>query len=143
MQVSKYSDIINLEHHVSSRRLPMPMINRAAQFAPFAALSGYDAAIQETGRLTEGFIDLDESSQEKLNERLQLIQEVQDQQPEITVVYFRPDDRKSGGSYLTVSGTVRKLDPYQKAVILTDDTLIPFERIYTISGAIFSGMDDY
>lgn len=140
--MNKYSDIINLPHHVSSKRLPMPMINRAAQFAPFAALSGYDAAIEESGRLTDGCIDLDESSKEALNERLQLVREIQDEEPEITVAYFQPDERKAGGAYLTASGRIKKIDEYQKAIMLADGMEIPFSRIYAISGAIFSEMED-
>lgn len=133
----KYDDIINLPHHVSSRRAPMTMIDRAAQFSPFAALTGYDAAIQETGRLTEGYIHLDESSKESLNERLQLIQESLDAQPEITVTYFQPDERKTGGAYVSVTGTVKKIDEYNQGIIMTDGTAICFEYIYFITGELF------
>lgn len=133
----KYDDIMNLPHHVSSRRAPMTMIDRAAQFSPFAALTGYDAAIQETGRLTEGYIHLDESSKESLNERLQLIQESLDAHPEITVTYFQPDERKSGGAYVSVTGTVKKIDEYNKGIIMTDGTEIYFGYIYSITGELF------
>lgn len=133
----KYDDIINLPHHVSSRRAPMTMIDRAAQFSPFAALTGYDAAIQETGRLTEGYIHLDESSKESLNEQLRLIQESLDEQPEITVTYFRPDERKNGGAYISITGTVRKIDQYEQAIIMSDGMAIPFEYIHAINGKLF------
>lgn len=133
----KYDDIINLPHHVSSRRAPMTMIDRAAQFSPFAALTGYDAAIQETARLTEGFITLDESSKEFLNERLQLIQESLDEHPEITVTYFKPDERKSGGAYVSITGVVKKIDEYNQGIIMADGTGICFEYIYSITGDLF------
>lgn len=133
----KYDDIINLPHHVSSRRAPMTMIDRAAQFSPFAALTGYDAAIQETGRLTEGYIHLDESSKESLNERLQLIQESLDAHPEITVTYFQPDERKTGGAYVSVTGKVKKIDEYNQGIIMTDGTEIHFDYIYSITGELF------
>lgn len=142
MQENPYSDIIDLPHPTSSKRLPMPLINRAAQFAPFAALSGYDAAIQETGRLTDGFIDLDECSQAALNERLRLIRERMQDQPEVIVVYFCPDAHKSGGAYLTAVGRVRKIDEYRKSIIMSDGLEIPFLSIYSISGAMFSKSED-
>lgn len=133
----KYDDIINLPHHVSSKRAPMTMIDRAAQFSPFAALTGYDAAIQETGRLTEGYIHLDESSKESLNEQLRLIQASLDEQPEISLTYFRPDERKSGGAYISITGTVRKIDQYEQAIIMSDGMAIPFEYIHAINGKLF------
>lgn len=133
----KYDDIINLPHHVSSRRAPMTMIDRAAQFSPFAALTGYDAAIQEAGRLTEGYITLAESAKESLNEKLQLIQESLDEHPEITVTYFKLDDRKNGGAYVSVTGTVKKIDEYIKGIIMTDGTEIYFDYIYSITGELF------
>ena len=133
----KYDDIINLPHHVSSKRAPMTMIDRAAQFSPFAALTGYDAAIQETGRLTEGYIHLDDSSKVLINDRLKLIQKSLNSPPEITVTYFEPDERKSGGAYISVTGTVKKIDEYQQTVILSDGFEIPFEDIYAITGKLF------
>lgn len=137
----KYDDIINCPHHVSEKRAPMPIANRAAQFSPFAALTGYDAAIEETGRLTEGWIDLDESSVEALNEKLLRIRQAMDAGPEVTVVYFRPDERKSGGAYISVTGVVKKLDSVDQSLLLEDGTLIFFENIYALTGELFRNME--
>lgn len=137
----KYDDIINCPHHVSEKRAPMPMANRAAQFSPFAALTGYDAAIEETGRLTEGWIDLDESSVEALNEKLLRIRQAMDAGPEVTVVYFRPDERKSGGAYISVTGVVKKLDSVDQSLLLEDGTLIFFENIYALTGELFRNLE--
>lgn len=137
----KYDDIINCPHHVSEKRAPMPIANRAAQFSPFAALTGYDAAIEETGRLTEGWIDLDESSVEALNEKLLRIRQAMDAGPEVTVVYFRPDERKSGGAYISVTGVVKKLDSVDQSLLLEDGTLIFFENIYALTGELFRNLE--
>lgn len=137
----KYDDIINCPHHVSEKRAPMPMASRAAQFSPFAALTGYDAAIEETGRLTEGWIDLDESSVEALNEKLLRIRQAMDAGPEVTVVYFRPDERKSGGAYISVTGVVKKLDSVDQSLLLEDGTLIFFENIYALTGELFRNLE--
>lgn len=110
----EYEDIIHLPHHVSSKRPQMSMLDRAAQFSPFAALTGYDDAIQETGRLTEQKIELDEETLEKLDERFQILQEHLCEQPEVRFTYFKPDERKEGGAYLTVSGIVRKIKLYER-----------------------------
>lgn len=137
----KYDDIINCPHHVSEKRAPMPIANRAAQFSPFAALTGYDAAIEETGRLTEGWIDLDESSVEALNEKLLRIRQAMDAGPEVTVVYFRPDERKSGGAYISITGVVKKLDSVDQSLLMEDGTLIFFENIYALTGELFRNLE--
>lgn len=134
---NKYDDIINLPHHVSDRRAPMPMIDRAAQFSPFAALTGYEAVIAETARLTNRRIELDESGKAELNERIRTIQEKIDDCPEVTVTYFEPDEWKSGGAYVSATGKVRKIDGYEQTVIMTDGLVIPFAEILKIEGGIF------
>lgn len=131
----KYDDIIALPHHVSRKRAPMSMTDRAAQFSPFAALTGYDAAIAETGRLTEGYVDLGEGSKEALNEKLKLLQAAQQAQPEVTVTYFCPDERKQGGSYRTVSGRIKKVDAVGQRLLFTDGTRIPFEMLLSVEDA--------
>lgn len=135
---TKYEDIINLPHHVSKTRPQMPMSDRAAQFAPFAALTGYDAAIKETGRLTDDKIELEESSLNELNAKIQLLREKLADAPEVTFTYFRPDDRKDGGAYLTITGTVKKLDDYERQIVLQDGTKVPIDDILDISGDIFA-----
>lgn len=100
----EYDDIIHLPHHVSARHPQMPPEERAAQFSPFAALSGHEEAIRETARLTEDCALLDEDRREELNEQLLVLREREDREPEIAVTYFRPDVRKSGGAYVTFRG---------------------------------------
>lgn len=129
-QTHKYDDIIDLPHHVSSRRAPMSMIDRGAQFSPFAALVGFDAAIAETARLTEDPIDLADSGKAMVDEKLRRILEME--APQITVTYFRPDDRKSGGAYVSHSGKVKKVDAYTQAILMADGLEIPFDTIIDI-----------
>ena len=136
-----YDDIINMPHHVSSRHAPMPLLNRAAQFAPFAALTGYDAAVRETARTTENELTLDESRLEILNGRLLILQAKQQEHPMVTLCFFQADDRKSGGAYITTTGTVKKLDDFERLVILDNGTEIPIDRIVEITGDIFSDTD--
>lgn len=128
----KYDDIIDLPHYQSPRRAGMPMADRAAQFSPFAALTGYEDVIEETGRLTQPVTELTESRKEQLNRKLMLLQENSDVSPMVTVLYFEPDSRKSGGSYVTVTGYVKRIDPYEQVLRLTDGRQIPIEAIREI-----------
>ncbi len=128
-----YDDIIHLSHPVSRTRKRMSMIDRAAQFSPFAALTGYDAAIREAGRLTENPIDLGMDAEAILNEKIRLFAQNLEKRPQISVTYFVPDTRKSGGSYVTVTGAVRKIDPYEETLLMEDGTAVRFRRIYDIS----------
>ena len=127
-----YDDILSLPHHVSETHPRMPMLSRAAQFSPFAALTGYDAAIEETARLTDERRELTEEEQHRISERLRQLQEQIRQRPPVKLRYFRPDERKAGGAYLTVTGTVKRIDGVQGALLLTDGTSIPFEDIFTL-----------
>ena len=138
---SKYEDIIDLPHHVSYRHPRMSRIDRAAQFAPFAALTGYGAAVEETARLTEGLTELDETARALLNEKLRMLADFLDSEPQISITYFRPDERKTGGSYVTVSGTIKIVDEYARTVVMTDQAVIPMEHIREIGGELFEGMD--
>ena len=131
---SVYDDIIDRPHHVSSTRPHMSAIDRAAQFSPFAALTGFSAAITETGRLTDERIELDEYDKSALNEKLSSIQERLDSRVEVTVTYFKPDEKKSGGTYVTVMGTVKKIDEHERVVVIEDRTKIPIDDIVEISG---------
>lgn len=125
-----YDDIIHLPHHVSSSRIRMAAINRAAQFAPFAALTGYDAAIKETARLTDQKIKLDECAKAALNEKLQLMKA--HAETEVVITYFLPDAKKSGGKYIDAVGTVKRIDLYQRLIIMRDGRTIPIDDILEI-----------
>ncbi len=129
----KYEDIIHLPHPTSRRHPRMSVYERAAQFSPFAALTGYDAAVKETARLTEQRIELDECEKNVLDERLQYLQKHLAEQPTVTVTYFKPDERKTGGQYLTVTGIVKKIDSHNRCVIFMDDTRIPLDEIIVFS----------
>ena len=121
----KYDDIINLPHHVSKKHPQMSLHDRAAQFSPFAALTGHKAAINETARLTDEKQILSEDVIAKLNEQLNLIKENIGTNLIVTITYFVPDDRKSGGAYISNTGVVKKINEYNHTVILTDKTFIP------------------
>lgn len=128
----EYDDIIDLPHHTSKTHPQMTLYDRAAQFSPFAALSGYEAAVDETARRTELWIPLEEDKKEELNNRLQEI--MQDPKKEsVTITFFRPDEKKEGGSYVTVRGTVKKIDLYARTLCLMDGTQIDLDRIVEIA----------
>ena len=135
-----YEDIINLPHHVSKARPQMSMLDRAAQFSPFAALTGYDAAIKETGRLTDEKIELDEDTKAALDMKQAYLIEMIDEQPEITIIYFLPDARKVGGAYVTVTGNLKRFDEYERLLILTNGKKIPMDDIADIESDLFKGM---
>ena len=129
---SEYEDIINMPRHESAAHPRMPLSDRAAQFSPFAALTGHGAAIQETARLTDTFSELDEDRKKQLDELLRLIRESQSLHPEIEVTYFQPDAKKSGGAYVTARGRVKKIDDYYRRIVFEDGTVIPMESIFSI-----------
>lgn len=133
-----YDDIINLPHHVSDKRPQMSMQNRAAQFSPFAALTGYDSAIRETARLTDTKLELTEETMAVLNTKLQMAADSIAEQPELSFTYFKPDEKKAGGAYVTVSGAVKKVDDYERLVILQSGERIPIDNLLDIDGEIFS-----
>ena len=130
MDDHKYDDIINLPHHVSTTHPQMSRQDRAAQFSPFAALTGYDAAVKETARLTDRRMELDEYEKTALEEKLK--EALKYPEEEITITYFRPDERKAGGSYLTVRSKVRKIKEYERLIVLEDGTKIPLDDISEI-----------
>lgn len=136
-----YEEIIHLKHHVSSTHKHMAIYDRAAQFAPFAALTGYDGKIKETARLTDQRIELSEDEKTMLNNKLILLREQIDTHPEIEIVYFQKDEKKSGGAYITVKGMVKKLNEYQRSIELHNGVNIFVEAIVDISGAIFKNIE--
>ena len=129
----RYDDMIDLPHHVSKKHPQMPLMDRAAQFAPFAALTGHESAIKETARLTEEEIELDENSKELLDLRLQELQEHLPEQPEVTVTYFCPDEKKAGGAYETVTGRVKKVDAYVGELVFADGRRIALGTIIELT----------
>ena len=135
--MGKYDDIINLPHHESTKHPKMPALDRAAQFLPFAALTGHNAAIMETARLTDNRMELDEVRKEELNEHLQLIKEHLVQKPQVSITYFVPDAQKEGGAYFTITGTIGKIEETQHQVIMENGTIIPMNDIYEIESSFF------
>ena len=132
-----YEDIVDLPHHVS-RKHPQPtMADRAARFAPFAAITGYEEMVLEEARITDDRIELDENSKAALNEKLNMILEFIDEQPEVSITYFEPDKRKAGGAYVTVTGTVKRIDEYEHLVIMTDGKKINIDDIYNLQSELF------
>lgn len=132
----KYDDIINLPHHVSTKRPQMPMSDRAAQFSPFAALTGYDAAIKETARLTDRKIELDEDAKVVLNMKQAYLLEIIDEHPEVTITHFVPDKYKDGGSYITVTKFIKRIDEHNRLIYLTDNSDISMDNIIDIQSDI-------
>ena len=132
--MSRYDDIINLPHHVSKTRKPMPIINRAAQFAPFAALTGHDEAVAETARQTTPKQILSSDEQEILSKRLAYAIDHISERPNLTFTYFIPDTLKDGGRYVTITGVIRKYDALEKTVVLETNEILLIDNILSTSG---------
>lgn len=139
--MEKYKDIINLPHKQSSKRPHMSLLDRAAQFAPFAALTGYDDAIREEGRITDEKIELSEEDMKVLNMKYQILVDRLNESHEVEFTYFVPDAAKSGGSYVTKQGIVKKVDDFERLITLYDGTKIPMDDILTIDGDVFKSTD--
>jgi len=134
---NSYHDIINLPHHQSVKHRHMDVSDRAAQFSPFAALTGYEAAVEETARVTADRIELSEEALKELNEKLFMIQGSLPKSLDVEITYFVKDDKKKGGSYVTVTGVVKKIDEYERILVMEDKTRVPIEDIRSIRGAMF------
>ena len=132
MNFRGYDDIFYRQHYTSKTHPRMPRINRAAQFAPFSALTGYEESIKETARLTDHRIELSEYDIEELNAQFNFILEHIKERPKVTVTYFKPDGRKKGGEYITVTGKVRKLDLVNKTLFFEDEKNINIMDIVEI-----------
>ena len=132
MMEGKYDDIIGLEYKGPKRHPRMSIHERAAQFAPFAARTGYDDVIAETGRLTGSKIELDEEQRASLNAVLQTVRGRLLERPEVLLTYFRPDSRKAGGTYLRIKGHVRNIDEASRLVVLADGPSIPIDDLFSI-----------
>ena len=138
----KYDEIMGLPHHVSKTRPQMPMSDRAAQFAPFAALTGYDSAIKETGRLTNERIELDEDALTALNVKYQFLMDALDEEPEIKITYFKPDERKAGGEYVSAIGVVKKVDDFERLITMQDGTRIPMDDVCDVSISVITNENE-
>ena len=130
--MNEYDDIINLQHHQSSKRPHMNSHQRAAQFAPFAALTGYDAAIDETARLTDQKLELSDEQANHLNAQIQWIIENINDKPQVEITYFVPDNSKSGGEYVTVTGSVRRVDDQKREIVFVDGMNVKIDDVWNI-----------
>ena len=130
--MNEYDDIINLPHHVSSRHPQMSMLNRAAQFAPFAALTGHAAAIEETARLTDEQHELADDDSEALNQKMAYLRETINEHPTISITYFEPDRKKAGGAYKTIEGQLQNIDDYSQSIVLKSGDVISLSSILDI-----------
>lgn len=133
----QYDDIIKLPHHVSKKHPQMSLYARSAQFAPFAALTGYEDLVKETSRETGQRIELDEEIKSILDSKLQILIEQFNQKPEVSFTYFIPDAKKDGGAYITVTGIIKKIDMYEQIIYLSDGTQISINEIIDISSKFF------
>lgn len=133
----QYDDIINLPHHVSKKHPQMSLYARSAQFAPFAALTGYEDAVKETARETAERIEINDELKSILDSKLQIIIEQEKAKLEVSFTYFVPDSKKEGGTYVTVTGVIEKVDMHNQYIYLADNTEIPINEIIDISGEIF------
>ena len=134
-EIEKYADIIGLEHPTSKRHPRMKPSDRAAQFSPFAALTGYDAAVLEAARVTDKKIELSEEAKTVLNEKMHMI--LESEPSEVVITYFMPDKKKSGGSYEKACGFVLSIDEYERVVKMSNGRIIPIDDITEIDGNIF------
>ena len=132
-----YEDIVNLPPHISKKHPQPSMMDRAARFAPFAAITGYEEMVLEEARVTEEQIHLDEDAVALICEKINMIQEFIDEEPEIKITYFEPDKKKSGGAYITITGTPKRVDEYEQLLIMTDGKKIKFDSIYRLESELF------
>lgn len=137
----KYADIIDLPHHQSNTRPKMSNYDRAAQFSPFAALTGHAESIKETARLTDEYSEQSEEMKAIMNEKILFLMEQLENHPEITITFFKPDEKKQGGAYITITGLVKKIKTYERQIQMTTGDLIPIDMIFGIDGEIFSRID--
>ena len=137
----KYDDIIELPHHHSRKHPHMPLADRAAQFSPFAALTGHGDAVKETARLTEAKVELDEDAKARLNVRLLFLEDNVKERPEVSITSFVPDKRKAGGAYVAITGAVKWIDEYEQMIVMADDTAIPIDGIVAMEGELFNHMN--
>ncbi|WP_297232651.1 hypothetical protein [uncultured Flavonifractor sp.] len=136
----KYDDILHLPHPTSAKHPRMPISDRAAIFSPFAALTGHAAAIQETARLTDQRIELDEDTKAELDRKQKILMDYIADQPEVTITWFCPDEKKSGGAYVVTMGRLKKVDDVVGTLKLADETTIPLNEIVDLQCNLFQGL---
>ena len=134
----KYDDILHLPHHTSKTHPRMSRLDRAAQFSPFAALTGYDDVVKETARLTDAQVELTEDEKAVLNERLRLVME---SGSEAAVTWFLPDTKKRGGAYVTTTGRIKKIDELQHQLVMEDGTQIHVDAVTAIDSGILQTVE--
>ena len=136
----KYDDIINLPYPTSAKHPRMPISDRAAIFSPFAALTGHGDAIRETARLTDRRMELDEDTKAMLDLKQKILADKIDERPEVSVVWFRPDEKKDGGKYVTTTGQLKKVDDIERTLRLADGTAIPLDDVLELRSDCFCGV---
>lgn len=135
-----YDDMIDLPHHVSTKHPQMPLINRAAQFAPFAALSGFESSIVETARLTDDEMTLAEDAKETLDRKLRILQNVVAQQPDVLITFYQADGKKEGGEYVCITGRAKKINIFERRIVLGNGERICIDDIFDIECVLFDNM---
>lgn len=137
----RYDDMIDLPHHVSSKRPQMSLYDRAAQFAAFKALTGYEDCVAEAARLTGERIELDDASLSLLNGKIQILQDEIKSHPNITVTYFVPDKKKAGGEYVTLSGSIKRIDEVERTIIFSDGKTIQIDDVIDLQSELFADLE--
>ena len=140
--IHDYDDIINLPRHVSKTHPHMSLADRAAQFSPFAALTGYEDAIKEAGRIVDEKIELSEEEKEEINRQLNYLNEHKKENIQITITYFLKDMKKSGGSYRQITSNLKRLDEIEKIILLADNTILRIDDIRKIQSPLFDTLDE-
>lgn len=135
-----YDDIMDLPHHISPNRRRMSDVDRAAQFSPFAALTGYDTDVLEAARVTDRRLSLTEDMKESLDRKQLILSDMMDEHPEITVTYFVADGQKAGGAYQTVTGKLKQIDEYGQVLVMSDGKTIPIADVIKIDSETFERM---
>ena len=141
MSSNKYDDMIYLPNPTPTCKPRMSLHDRAAQFSPFAALTGYEDAVEETARLTDTRLELSEDMKTILNEKMQMIVDNMDADPIVTITYFVPDKKKEGGVYVDVTGIVKEINEYERCIVMTDKKKIPIEQVRAIEGELFKCLE--
>ena len=137
----RYDDMIYMQNPTPTFKPRMSLYERAAQFSPFAALTGYEDAVEETARLTDARLELSEDMKTILNEKMQMIVDNMDADPIVTITYFVPDKKKEGGVYVDVTGIVKEINEYERCIVMTDKKKIPIEQVRAIEGELFKCLE--